>query len=380
MAPSLICPPETAFIMKKTITLGLMSGTSLDGVDAVAVDFAGTSPVFLGHHYPAFPKEVRAELLSLCSPGDNEIDRAGRMSVTLAKLYAQAIHELLNEADIPRMEVAAAGVHGQTIRHRPEEGWTLQLNNPAWIAELAGVDVIADFRSRDVAAGGQGAPLVPAFHSQVFTTDTARSIVNIGGIANITFLPPKKSYGKVTGFDCGPGNILLDAWCQKNLGRAFDANGAWADTGTVRPELLEKLLADPYFTKEPPKSTGREYFNLAWLEGKLSGEEPADVQATLTELTARTIVDAVRKFAGRTREIYVCGGGALNGALMKALRHAAGDDILVRSTETLGVSPMHVEAMAFAWLAWAYINRDAGNLPDVTNAAGPRILGCRYPH
>ena len=315
MAPSLICPPETAFIMKKTITLGLMSGTSLDGVDAVAVDFAGTSPVFLGHHYQAFPKEVRAELLSLCSPGDNEIDRAGRMSVTLAKLYAQAIHELLNEADIPRMEVAAAGVHGQTIRHRPEEGWTLQLNNPAWIAELAGVDVIADFRSRDVAAGGQGAPLVPAFHSQVFTSDTARSIVNIGGIANITFLPPKKSYGKVTGFDCGPGNILLDAWCQKNLGRAFDANGAWADTGTVRPELLEKLLADPYFTKEPPKSTGREYFNLAWLEGKLSGEEPADVQATLTELTARTIVDAVRKFAGRTQEIYVCGGGALNGAL-----------------------------------------------------------------
>ena len=160
MAPSLICPPETAFIMKKTITLGLMSGTSLDGVDAVAVDFAGTSPVFLGHHYQAFPKEVRAELLSLCSPGDNEIDRAGRMSVTLAKLYAQAIHELLNEADIPRMEVAAAGVHGQTIRHRPEEGWTLQLNNPAWIAELAGVDVIADFRSRDVAAGGQGAPLL----------------------------------------------------------------------------------------------------------------------------------------------------------------------------------------------------------------------------
>ena len=253
MAPSLICPPETAFIMKKTITLGLMSGTSLDGVDAVAVDFAGTSPVFLGHHYQAFPKEVRAELLSLCSPGDNEIDRAGRMSVTLAKLYAQAIH--LNEADIPRMEVAAAGVHGQTIRHRPEEGWTLQLNNPAWIAELAGVDVIADFRSRDVAAGGQGAPLVPAFHSQVFTSDTARSIVNIGGIANITFLPPKKSYGKVTGFDCGPGNILLDAWCQKNLGRAFDANGAWADTGTVRPELLEKLLADPYFTKEPPKTS-----------------------------------------------------------------------------------------------------------------------------
>ena len=274
MAPSLICPPETAFIMKKTITLGLMSGTSLDGVDAVAVDFAGTSPVFLGHHYQAFPKEVRAELLSLCSPGDNEIDRAGRMSVTLAKLYAQAIHELLNEADIPRMEVAAAGVHGQTIRHRPEEGWTLQLNNPAWIAELAGVDVIADFRSRDVAAGGQGAPLVPAFHSQVFTSDTARSIVNIGGIANITFLPPKKSYGKVTGFDCGPGNILLDAWCQKNLGRAFDANGAWADTGTVRPELLEKLLADPTSRRNPRRARGASTLILRGLKESSRAKNP----------------------------------------------------------------------------------------------------------
>ena len=231
--------------MQKTITLGLMSGTSLDGVDAVAVDFAGSVPQFRGHYHVPFTDEMRAELLALCTPGNNEIDRMGRTSVELAKIYAHAIAELLNTADIPRKEVAAAGVHGQTIRHRPEEGWTLQLNNPAMVAELSGLNVIADFRTRDVAAGGEGAPLVPAFHAQVFTGNVARSIVNIGGISNITFLPPVKSYGSVTGFDCGPGNILLDAWCAKHLERPYDAGGRWAATGTVNEALLTRLVAEP---------------------------------------------------------------------------------------------------------------------------------------
>lgn len=364
----------------KTITVGLMSGTSLDGVDAVAVDFGKEYPRLLGHYHTEFSPELRREMFTLCSPADNEIDRMGRCSKELAKLYAHTVDELLNEADIGRKEIAAVGVHGQTIRHRPEEGWTLQMNNPALVAELCGIDVVADFRSRDLAAGGEGAPLVPAFHRQVFMGETARSVVNIGGISNITFLPAQHTYGKILGFDCGPGNILLDAWCQKHLRRAFDTNGAWGATGSVQEDLLNRLLSDEYFARKPPKSTGREHFNLDWLESKLQGESPVDVQATLMMLTARTIVDAVKNFAHQTKEIYLCGGGALNGALAQMIREQAGADTTVRSTAVLGVDPMHVEAMAFAWLAWAFMNRISGNLPEVTNAAGARILGALYPH
>ena len=364
----------------KTITVGLMSGTSLDGIDAVAVDFAKEYPRLLGHYHMEYPNDLREEVFALCSPADNEIDRMGRCSRTLAKLYARTVDELLNEVDIGRKEIAAVGVHGQTIRHRPEEGWTLQMNNPALVAELCGIDVVADFRSRDLAAGGEGAPLVPAFHRQVFMADTARSVVNIGGISNITFLPAKHSYGKILGFDCGPGNILLDAWCQKHLRRAFDTNGAWGSTGTVQEGLLDRLLADDYFTRQPPKSTGREHFNLQWLESKIQGESPVDVQATLMMLTARAITDAVKAFAHQTKEIYLCGGGALNGALAQMIREQAGNDATVRSTSALGVDPMHVEAMAFAWLAWAFVHRIPGNLPEVTNAAGARVLGALYPH
>lgn len=366
--------------MIKTIALGLMSGTSLDGVDAVAVDFSGDKPKLVGHSHLDFDRDLRKTLLALCKPGDNEIETMQDAAVELSKIYAHAIHELLNDADIPRSAVAAAGVHGQTIRHRPDKGWTLQLSNPALIAELSGVDVIADFRSRDMAAGGQGAPLVPAFHRQVFSSDVARSVVNIGGISNVTFLPPKKSYGKIIGFDCGPGNVLLDGWCKKNLRRDFDANGAWGATGQVNEALLERLLAEPYFSQKPPKSTGRELFNQDWLRSKLTDEDPADVQATLMALTAKTIVGSIRRFAHQTKEIYLCGGGALNGALCRVISQEAGEDILVRSTQTLGVHPLHVEGMAFAWLAWAFLHRNPGNLPEVTNANGPRILGAFYPH
>lgn len=366
--------------MQKTITLGLMSGTSLDGVDSVAVDFSGNTPRLVGHHHTAFPVDLKHKLFTLCQPGDNEIDEMGRTSVELGRFYVKAIDELLDFADIGRKDVAAVGIHGQTIRHRPEEGWTLQLNNPALVAELSGLDVISDFRSRDLAAGGEGAPLVPAFHRQVFMGEVARSVVNIGGIANITFLPARKSYGKIVGFDCGPGNILLDAWCRRHLQRDFDANGAWGSTGHVQEALLERLLSDAYFDREPPKSTGREHFNMQWLESKLQGEQPVDVQATLMMLTARTITDAVKRFAHQTQEIYLCGGGALNGALAQMIRQEAGDEMYVRSTSVLGVDPMHVEAMAFAWLAWAFLNRIPGNLPEVTNATGARILGALYPH
>lgn len=213
--------------------------------------------------------------------------------------------------------------------------------------------------------------------------EVARSVVNIGGIANITFLPARRSYGKIIGFDCGPGNILLDAWCRKHIARPYDTNGAWGATGRVHDDLLAKLLSDPYFDRQPPKSTGREHFNLEWLESQLAEFgtlEPADVQATLVMLTARTITDAIKKFAGRTEEIYLCGGGALNGALAQCIRECAGDTIYVRSTSALGVDPMHVEAMAFAWLAWAFLQKKPGNLPEVTNATGARLLGALYPH
>lgn len=364
----------------KTHTVGLMSGTSLDGIDAVVVDFGRDCPRLVGHYHGEFPDDLRQELFALCRPGDNEIDRMGEASVRLARVYARTVDELLNTADIGRKEIAAIGVHGQTVRHRPEAGWTLQLNNPALIAELTGIDVVADFRSRDLAAGGQGAPLVPAFHREVFLGDVARSIVNIGGISNLTYLPAKRSWGTVCGFDCGPGNILLDAWCRRHLRRDFDANGSWGATGTVDGALLEALLGEPYFARRPPKSTGRELFNLDWLEAKLSGQSPVDVQATLMALTARSIVDAVKTWAAPTREIYLCGGGALNGALVRRIAEEAGSGISVRSTALLGVDPMHVEAMAFAWLAWAFVNRRTGNLPEVTAATGARILGALYPH
>ncbi|MCF0254099.1 MAG: anhydro-N-acetylmuramic acid kinase [Duodenibacillus sp.] len=363
------------------MTLGLMSGTSLDGVDAVAVDFGGPVPRLLGHAHVGFPGGLKDRLLALCLPGDDEIERMGDAGVELARAYARAIAEVLAAAGVPRQAVAAAGVHGQTVRHRPGKGWTLQLNNPALTAELSGVDVVADFRSRDMAAGGQGAPLVPAFHKRVFSGAAARSVVNIGGIANITHLPGRGCPAPVSGFDCGPGNMLMDAWAARHLGRPFDEDGAWGAAGKVDEALLGRLLADPYFSARPPKSTGRELFNPGWLEARLAGgEAPADVQATLRRLTARGIADAIARWAPATREIYLCGGGALNGALARDIQRLAGDGVPVRSTAALGVDPMHVEAMAFAWLAWAFLCRLPSNVPEVTSAAGPRVLGALYPH
>ena len=358
--------------------IGLMSGTSVDGVDAVLADFANLENgqvKTLGHVHLPFAPALREALQSLMQSGADEIERAGDASVALVKCYAEAVAALLMKTGTKAQQVAAIGAHGQTIRHRPERGFTTQLNAPAHLSELTGISVVADFRSRDVAAGGQGAPLVPAFHAAVFSGAARRAVVNIGGIANVTllpaFLPESGSSEPLRGFDTGPGNTLIDAWCERNTGRAFDDGGSWGATGRVDERLLAAMLAEPYFDKAPPKSTGRELFNMAWLDAKLatfgSNVAATDVQATLVALTARSIANAVGE-----RECYVCGGGVFNTALMRQLPGA-------QSTQALGVDPMQVEALAFAWLARQCFAGAPGNVPDVTGAKGPRILGAVYP-
>ena len=367
--------------MARELFAGVMSGTSLDGVDAIVADFtprSGKPCETLGAAHIAYPALLRDELLALQQPGNNELARAGAAANMLAELYSEAIARALAEAKIAPDDVKAAGVHGQTLRHRPDRGLTVQLNNAARVAEKARMAVVADFRSRDVAAGGQGAPLVPAFHAALFARrDRHRVIVNVGGIANITDLPPG---GVVRGFDTGPGNVLSDLWCARNRGATFDAQGAWAATGTTNPALLEKLLADPYFSAPPPKSTHRDTFNLKWLEDRLRGSdgEAEDVQATLVALTARTIADAIRAYAPGADEILVCGGGANNATLMRALADELAPRKL-RSTGDEGVPVEQVEPLAFAWLAREALAGRAGNLPAVTGAKGKRILGAIYP-
>ena len=362
---------------------GVMSGTSLDGVDAVVADFApakGKPCRTLGAAHIGYPTMLRDELLALQQPGNNELARAGAAANVLAELYADAIGQAVEAAKLSRSDITAAGVHGQTLRHRPDRGFTVQLNNAARVAEKAGVVVVADFRSRDVAAGGQGAPLVPAFHAALFgRPDRHRVIVNIGGIANITDLPKD---GEIRGFDTGPGNVLSDLWFARNRGGTFDAQGAWAATGSVDAKLLDALLAEPFFGAPPPKSTHRDTFNLQWLEGQLRASriarEAEDVQATLVALTARTIGDAVRGYAPDAEEILVCGGGANNATLMRRLEA----ELAPRSVGTTadeGVPVDQVEALAFAWLAREALAGRPGNLPAVTGAKGKRILGAIYP-
>jgi anhydro-N-acetylmuramic acid kinase len=366
--------------------VGLMSGTSLDGVDAVLVDFATTpaAPMKLVHHTHApFDDTLRAELLALNTPGTNELHRAALAGNAVSLVYASAVERLLGQARAGTVQVEAIGAHGQTVRHRPGEfdgtGYTLQLLNGALLAERAGIDVICDFRSRDVAAGGQGAPLVPAFHAARFgRTDRDVAVLNIGGIANLTLLP---AGGLVRGFDCGPGNALMDGWCSRHRGAAFDENGAWAASGQVQHALLAALLADPYFDREPPKSTGRDLFNADWLAARLAGHpavSTVDVMATLAEFTVRSAVDALQRYQASSRTLLVCGGGAFNGHLMRRLATLQ-PQRETASTAAAGVSPDHVEALAFAWLARSFSRREAGNLAAVTGAAGSRPLGALYP-
>ncbi len=356
---------------------GLMSGTSLDGIDAVLVDLSGSRPSLLSKHYLPFDDALKSELLALHQPGHNELHRTLMAGNRLATLYAAAIEQLLDLAGTGLAQVRAIGCHGQTIRHRPEHGYTLQIGNAALLAELTGITVVSDFRSRDVAAGGQGAPLVPAFHDRLLRhADIHRVIVNIGGIANLTDLPPD---GAATGFDCGPGNLLMDAWCMQHTGKAYDENGAWAASGKALPELLARMLAEPFFALAPPKSSGRDLFNMAWLQDRLAGgEAAADVQATLLELTCRTIAQAIELHCGRAKEIYLCGGGAHNQALRSRLA-ALLPGCAIGTTDDLGVSGDYLEAIAFAWLAQQILHGKTANLPAVTGARHPCILGAIYP-
>jgi anhydro-N-acetylmuramic acid kinase len=365
--------------MTSELYAGVMSGTSLDGVDAVVADFGGSAAPcrLLGFASSPLPAALRDGLLALQRSGKDELARAAIAANTLADAYGDAIIAACAAAGVTPEQLAAAGVHGQTLRHRPDAGWTLQINNPARVVERCGACVVADFRSRDVAAGGQGAPLVPAFHAAVFAGDRHRVIVNIGGIANLTDLPPA---GAVRGFDTGPGNVLLDLWHARHQGGRFDADGAWSLTGRADARLLEALLAEPFLSLPPPRSTGRDLFNADWLDARLAGRHlaPADVQATLVACTARTIGDAIRTHCAGARDVLVCGGGASNIALMAALA-AECSGATVATTDASGIDPRHVEALAFAWLAREALAGRPGNLPAVTGARGARVLGAIYP-
>ena len=356
--------------------IGLMSGTSLDGVDAVLLKLSDSAHKIVGETFTPFDASLRAKLLALHRPRSDEIHEAAALGNQLAHLYARAVKELLKKTRMASASVQAIGCHGQTIRHRPDAGYTIQLGNGALLAELTSNIVVCDFRSRDIAAGGEGAPLVPAFHQAVFADPAIhRVVVNIGGIANLTDL----GVGGIQGFDTGPGNMLMDAWVQRHLGEPFDRDGAWAQGGNSIPALLHTLLAHDYFRRSPPKSTGRELFNLTWLERLLSGKENArDVQATLLEFTSASIALAVKSCCVGVKEIYVCGGGASNAALMSRLA-ANLRGVPVATTVKLGIHPDWVEACAFAWLARQTLHLQPGNLPSVTGAAGRRVLGAIYP-
>jgi len=362
--------------VSRELFVGLMSGTSLDGVDVVLVDFGGPAPAVLSSAHHPFPADLRAELLALNSAGVNELERAAACGNELARRYAAAASDALAQMSIAAREVRAIGCHGQTVRHRPDAGYTLQLGNAALLAELAGVRVVADFRSRDVAAGGQGAPLAPAFHAAVFSDrGEDRAVLNLGGIANLTHLP---AAGPVTGFDCGPGNCLLDLWAQSKLGKPFDCEGAWAAGARFDATLLAHLLAEPFFLCPPPKSTGRDLFNEPWLRSRLPGQpDPQQVQATLLELTVQSISDAMRRWCSGTRRVIVCGGGVRNRRLMARLGEQLAP-LPVESSERHGIDASLVEATAFAWLARRTLQEAPGNLPAVTGARGERVLGAIY--
>lgn len=372
-----------------------MSGTSLDGIDGVLVRISHTrASVQLQveqHAFVPFDALFRQQLMALNTPSDNELHKASLAGNHLARLYAQVCTRLLAATDLPATQVVAIGAHGQTVRHRPlafdadpdlghpAVGYTLQLNNPALLAELTRIDVVADFRSRDLAAGGQGAPLVPAFHQEIFgVAGHTVAALNIGGISNLSLIP---AHGEVTGWDCGPGNALMDFWCHQHTGQTFDQGGQWAGSGQVIPALLGALLAEPYLHQQPPKSTGRDLFNPTWLDLQLAPYRQAaaaDVQATLCELTAQACARDVRRSAPEANELIVCGGGALNLYLMQRLA-ASLPGVRVTSSADHGLPPLQVEAAAFAWLAYKAVHRETASLKSVTGAQGARVLGAIYP-
>ena len=370
--------------------IGLMSGTSLDGIDGVLVEFGvpGAPPAarVVAHAHRAFPARLRDELAALNVAGANELHRGALAANALAIESAAVVEALIAKGRFERSRIVAIGSHGQTVRHRPHDfdgiGYTIQLNAPALLAERSGIDVVADFRSRDVAAGGHGAPLVPAFHHAMFgRADASVAVLNLGGIANLTALDQD---GAIAGFDCGPANVLLDLWCERSTGQPFDPDGSWGGRGHVDALLLDACLAEPYFALPPPKSTGRDLFNAGWLEARLDATRARSAPRALpgcpraAGVPARTVAGAFRSHLARAVELIVCGGGARNADLMARLGAALAPARVVASDER-GLPADQVEAAAFAWLARAFVHRLAGNVPAATGAAGPRILGALYP-
>ena len=371
----------------QSLYIGLMSGTSLDGIDAVLAEIGEAGDALLLDSVSTpFSPELRKALLDLQSPGANEIHRENQAANALAIAYADAVKQLLSQAKLPPENISAIGAHGQTIRHQADLShplaYTHQTLNAALLAELTGIDVIADFRSRDLAAGGHGAPLVPAFHAQQFSADKNIAVLNLGGIANLTLLPKN---GEVKGFDCGPGNMLMDAWIAEQQGHAFDKNGAWALQGEVNQALLSRMLSDSFFAKAPPKSTGRDDFHLNWLQKQIDPDNinAEDVQATLLQMTVDSALQALTSYAPQTQMLIICGGGARNIALLDLFKVRAKElfkkSLEIATSDALGVDPQLVEGLAFAWLAWAHKEKRPANLPAVTGAKGPRILGACYP-
>ena len=362
--------------------VGLISGTSMDGVDAALLDIEDDAISLVATWAHPIPRAVHDDLARLVNARYPSASLAWQLDEQIGELFAEAAIALVAEAGVNAGEVRAIGSHGQTIAHHPRARFphTVQIGNPNVIAERTRISTVADFRRRDIAAGGEGAPLACGFHLAAMALPMAeRSVVNIGGIANITVLP---SAGDVTGFDSGPGNTLLDRWTERHLGTGMDRDGAWASTGNVDETLLAQLSSDPYFSKPPPKSTGPEYFNLRWLERHLRDDArslaPEDVQNTLCALSASTIARGIEEFANSSSDVLVCGGGAHNPLLMEVLRRRLRPRS-VETTEAIGIGPDWVEAAAFAWLARQSLDGLPGNLPSVTGARRPVVLGAIHP-
>lgn len=370
--------------MAREYYIGCISGTSLDGLDLALVAFhEGNCEVVLSN-CSEIPKELQADLSSLCSTGPNELERLGRADVAFGLFIGDAINKFIEALhSVDRAEIKAIGSHGQTIRHIPdiEHPFSIQIGAASAISEITGITTVSDFRMADLMAGGQGAPLVPAFHHQVFSSnESKRLIINLGGISNISVLPQVGAAIPVHGYDIGPANALMDRWVEKHLQKSFDKDGRWARTGETIEPLLTKMLSDKYFSRVPPKSTGREYFNMNWLEEMPLGNERAeDIQRTLLELTAATIADAVKKENNsEAAELYLCGGGAHNTFLLERIQALTGIDT-IRKTDALGIPADDVEATAFAWLARETMAGRPGNLPTVTGASKLKVLGAIYP-
>jgi len=361
--------------------IGLISGTSADGIDAALVSFRQHQPELVCSHLEPFPADLRQRLTSLFTPGANQIDLLGQLDVELGQLFAQASLNLLSKSGVTKNEIAAIGSHGQTVRHRPTERhpFTLQIADPHYIAEITGIDVIADFRRRDMVLDGQGAPLAPAFHEAFLGhASENRVILNVGGIANITYLPAANVEGALA-MDTGPANGLMDAWIQRRNGFTYDQNGAWASSGKVIHPLLENWLQDPYFKLSAPKSTGKEYFHLAWAEkaGNLTAYAPEDIQASFLELSATSIANAIAQLATPVDRVLACGGGVRNSALMARLQHLI--PCRVQNTGDYGIPPDWVEAMAFAWFAKNHLQRIKLDLSAFTGAQKPVLMGSFFP-